>query len=100
MSGTVMTMSSRWSIASAKAELSAVVRKAAREPQVIQNRGEPVAVVLSYDDYQRWRAHEDQRVRFKGFLDASKALRAAGGVVLDIPRRRTRAAGADPFGKR
>jgi len=42
----------QWSIASAKAEFSRVVGEAAKRPQVISNRGKPVAVVVGIDEYE------------------------------------------------
>jgi prevent-host-death family protein len=42
----------RWNVAEAKAKLSEVLSQASREPQVIENRGREVAVVLSIQDYQ------------------------------------------------
>ena len=87
-----MTMSSRshWSIAAAKAELSHVVRRAQREPQVIENRGEPVAVVIAMDDYQRMAAGERARTRWREFLALSAELRAEGGFELELSPRESR----------
>lgn len=91
MNGIIMTMSSRrWNIATAKAELSRVLRRARRQPQVIENRGEPVAVVVAFDDYRRLADRERKAKGWKAFLELSAALRAEGGVELDIPVRRTR----------
>ena len=42
-----------WSVAEAKARLSEVLNQTQQEPQVIENRGREVAVVLSMADYQR-----------------------------------------------
>ena len=86
-----MTMSSRrWNVATAKAELSRVLRHARRQPQVIENRGEPVAVVIAFDDYARLSDRERRATRWQSFLDLSAAFRAEGGVDLDIPVRRAR----------
>jgi len=92
----VMTMSrTRWSIAAAKAELSKVVRRAQREPQVLENRGEPVAVVIGIDEY---RSSSEQRARtaaWHGFLERTAAMVVeTGGIDLDLPPRTTR---PDPF---
>ncbi len=96
MIGIIMTMSSRrWSIASAKAEFSAVVRRAARSPQVIENRGEPVAVVLSFDAYQRVAEHQGARERWSAFLD--ECANQDEGWDLDLPPRVARAAASDPL---
>jgi len=93
-----MTMSAgHWNIATAKAELSRVLRRARRHPQVIENRGEPVAVVIAFDDYRRLAVREQRALRWKSFLDLSAALRAEGGVELDIPARGTR---PSPFARK
>lgn len=92
-----MTMSIRWSIARAKAELSHVVRQAHRRPQVIERRGEPVAIVLGIDEYRRLAAGDERATRWAAFLELSAALRAEGGVELEIPRRTAR---ASPFARR
>ena len=92
-----MTMSSRrWNIATAKAELSRVLRHARRQPQVIENRGEPVAVVIAFDHFARLSDRERRSTRWKSFLDLSAALRAQGGAELDLPARRAR---PSPFGR-
>jgi prevent-host-death family protein len=43
----------RWQLQEAKAMLSAVIKLAAMEPQIITVRGEETAVVLSINDYRR-----------------------------------------------
>lgn len=93
-----MTMSSRaWSIASAKAEFSAVVRRAAREPQIIENRGQPVAVVLAFDAYREWQEQCAQNARMQALLRLSAELRAEGGVDLGIPPRSARSSARSPL---
>lgn len=93
----VVTMSSsRWNIASAKAELSQVIRQARRRPQVIERRGQPVAVVFSMADYQRVTASERSADRWQSVLSLSAELRADGGATLRIPRRQPR---RSPFGR-
>jgi prevent-host-death family protein len=94
---TFVTMSSRWNIASAKAELSRVVREAQREPQVIESRGDPVAVVVAYDDYQRLAAQREGAQRRRAFLELSESLRSDGGVELELPKRVAR---KDPFARK
>ena len=96
-SAMIMTMSSRrWNIATAKAELSRVLRRARRQPQVIENRGEPVAVVVAFDDYRCLSDRERKSKRWKSFLELSADLRAEGGVDLDIPARRSRPSPFEP----
>ena len=82
---------SSWSIATAKAELSNVVRRAQREPQVIENRGEPVAVVVGIDEYRRTSEREGRKARWQDFLARTDAMVAAGGGFdLDISQRTAR----------
>ena len=95
----VVTMSrARWSIASAKAELSKVVRRAQRTPQVIENRGEPVAVVIGIDEYRRGSERRVRTAAWQGFLERTAALVAeTGGVELELPPRTPR---PDPLAAR
>ncbi len=48
-------MKAEWQVQEAKAELSAVIKAAQKEPQVITRHGKPVAVVLSYEQYDSLR---------------------------------------------
>lgn len=98
MTATLMTMSaSPWSIAMAKAELSRLVRAAHDRPQVIENRGRPVAVVLSAEAYQRVTDAARESDRWRAVLALSAELRASGGTTLKVPRRRAR---RSPFASR
>ena len=66
----------KWSTAEARERLSQLVRAADGEPQVITNRGRPVAVVIDpeeYEAFQRWREHHSKQT----LADALDALRAA-----------------------
>lgn len=86
---TVMTMS-HWSVASAKAELSLVLERARRSPQIIEKRGLPIAVVLGIDDYSRLDERQSKTDQWKRFLAQSAALREEGGADLEIPKRTAR----------
>lgn len=70
-----MTISVRpWNIARAKATFSKLLREAADAPQLIENRGREVAVVLSLDEYRRLSEHAERSnddSRMREFLDAS-----------------------------
>lgn len=47
-------MSSVWALQDAKSKFSAVVNRACEvEPQIVTRRGAPVAVLISYVDYQK-----------------------------------------------
>lgn len=83
----------RWPVAEAKARFSHVVESARAHPQVIENRGEPVAVVLSIEEYERLRgAWEDQQPtqRWQRFLRLSETIRKAGGATIDTGPRGAR----------
>ena len=45
-----------WHVQQAKAELSALIQASHQTPQIITRHGDPVAVVLSYSQYQALRA--------------------------------------------
>ncbi len=48
-----------WNVGQAKQHLSEVIREAAREPQVIYNRNQPVAAVIAANElaeYSAWKA--------------------------------------------
>lgn len=90
-------MSRTWNVATAKAELSKVLRGARREPQVIERRGEPVAVVIGIEQYKRLSAAEDKRRRWQAFIAFSERVREEAGVELELPPRRSR---PSPFKQR
>lgn len=90
-SAIVMTMSSgRWNIAAAKAELSRLVLEARDGPQVIENRGRPVAVVLSTQEYERLAEARDATARWRAVLELSAEIRGEGGATLKVPARKPR----------
>lgn len=93
----LVTMSGgRWNIAAAKAGLSRLVVDARARPQVIVNRGRPVAVVLSTEEYERLARGQGATDRWRAVLDLSAEIRDEGGAKLDIPVRTRR---ASPFGR-
>ena len=86
-----MTMSSgRWNIARAKAELSRLVLEARDRPQVIENRGRPVAVVLSNEEYERLAEARAASDRWRAVLQLSAEIRGEGGATLRVPPRKPR----------
>ncbi len=93
----VTMTANRWSIASAKAELSQVVRRAQRTPQILENRGQPVAVLVAIDDWRRLAQDDEERAHWQRFLVLGAELRAEGGHQLELPPRRPR---ASPFARR
>ena len=71
-----------WNIASAKQQFSEVVRLTAEEPQAIYNRDKPVAVLISaqeYEEFKAWQAQKNRPTLAEQF-DEIRALLAAGGV--------------------
>ena len=83
----------KWSVSDAKARLSDVLREATHRPQVIENRGQEIAVVLGIDEYRRLRAIQEKtapRQRLAEFLRDTERLRNEGGAELELPRREPR----------
>lgn len=86
-----------WSVAEAKASLSAVLEDAKTSPQVIENRGTAVAVVVSIATYRECVGDPDDdpgSSRWKEFLRWNEGLRARGGATLAVASREPR---PDPF---
>ena len=78
-----------WQLQEAKARLSEVIKKAAKEgPQSITVRGQPAAVVISSEEYQRLKR---PRGSFVKFMRRSPLY----GVELDLKREQTRTRKAD-----
>ena len=73
----------KWQLQEAKARLSELIRKAAREgPQPITVHGELTAVVLSAEEFERIR---QPRPRFKAWMRSSPLV----GLDLDLRREQT-----------
>ena len=78
-----------WQLQEAKARLSEVIKQASREgPQTITMRGEPTAVVISKDEYERLK---QPRGSFVDFMRKSPLY----GVDLDLRREQTLTREAD-----
>ncbi len=78
-----------WQLQEAKARLSEVIKKATKEgPQSITVRGQPAAVVISSEEYQRLKR---PRGSFVKFMRRSPLY----GVELDLKREQTRTRKAD-----
>jgi len=72
-----------WQLQEAKARLSEVIKQASKEgPQTITMRGEPTAVVISIDEYQRLNRPKEN---FVEFMRRSPLY----GVDLDLKRQQT-----------
>lgn len=78
----------RWQLQEAKARLSEVVKSAREGPQEISVRGEPAAVVLSIEEYERLK---------KKKLSLTEFVRRSGlvGVDLDLERDKSPARDID-----
>lgn len=78
-----------WQLQEAKARLSEVIRQASKEgPQTITMRGEPAAVIISKDEYERLKR---PRKRFVDFMRKSPLY----GVDIDLKREQTLTREAD-----
>ena len=72
-----------WQLQEAKARLSEVIKQAKKEgPQIITMRGEPTAVVLSKDEYERLK---HPKRNFVDFMRKSPLY----GVDIDLKREQT-----------
>ena len=72
-----------WQLQEAKARLSELIKRASREgPQTITMRGEPTAVVISINEYERLRGPKGN---FVEFMRKSPIF----GVDLDLKREQT-----------
>lgn len=72
-----------WQLQDAKARLSEVIKQASKEgPQTITMRGEPTAVVISINEYERLRRPKGN---FVEFMRKSPLF----GVDLDLKREQT-----------
>jgi prevent-host-death family protein len=81
-----------WSVAEAKQRLSELLRNAAKEPQTIENRSRPVAVVVAaeaFQEFETWRVQRKARSVGEAFAEL-RSLTAGTGYELDLPRRKDR----------
>lgn len=79
-----------WNVASAKARLSELLKQARRGPQVIESRGEPVAVVLSTAAFERLKqaAEAPRETPMAGLMALAERLRGTDGLEVELPSRR------------
>lgn len=76
----------RWQLQEAKARLSEVVKSAREGPQEISVRGEPAAVVLSIEEYERLN---------KKKLSLAEFVRRSGLVGVDLELERDKSPARD-----
>ncbi len=72
---------SRWSIAEAKAKLSALVEQTKNGPQTVTKNGRPVAVVVSAEEWER---KTDRKGSLAEFFAASPLV--GSGIVIERVR--------------
>jgi prevent-host-death family protein len=80
-----------WNVATAKAQFSALIKKAHIEPQKIVSRGHDVAVVLSSQQYEEYQQFMEQKKNgIKALINKTELLKTLAGdgdLTIDIPRR-------------
>jgi len=88
-----------WSVSEAKARLSEVLSRARRGPQVIENRGEAVAVVVSKAEFDRLQQAQarPQPTALAALVDFTEKLKQGGDLALEIPARTLEPDRAIPF---
>lgn len=82
-----------WSAAEAKRRFSSVLKNAANEPQVVELRGKPVGVVVSYESFTSNRKAFAQKSLVR-WMEELQPLHELEGD-LELPVRRNR---PDPVG--
>lgn len=88
-----------WSVSEAKARLSEVLSRARRGPQVIENRGEAVAVVISKQEFDRLHEAraEPRPSAMAELLELTRKLKEQGDLELELPPRALERERAVPF---
>jgi prevent-host-death family protein len=80
---------STWKISEAKARLSELVHACGEEPQVLYNRGKPVAAVIGiqhFESFQQMRAKAEQP-SMAALLDELATINTEEGDFGEAPRR-------------
>ena len=77
-----------WSAADAKRRFSRILKDATTEPQVVELRGKPVGVVVSYESYTRNQKAFSQKSLAR-WLEELKPLHDLEGD-MELPLRRNR----------
>ena len=78
-----------WSTSEAKERLSEVLAIAQTRPQIIRNRAKPIAVLVSYEEFQRMQALSSKR-SFDEIFGEARAIAAELGEEIQVPERRSR----------
>jgi prevent-host-death family protein len=75
-----LKMTMRVSIAEAKSGFSALLKRAQKEPVVVTRRGEPDAVILPFEEYERLR-----RLRaYSSMVRLSRELKGVGVTATEL----------------
>ena len=77
-----------WSAADAKRRFATILKNAATEPQIVELRGKPVGVLVSYESYTRNRKAFSQKSLAR-WLDELQPLHEMEGD-MELPPRRDR----------
>ena len=77
-----------WSSADAKRRFSRILKDSATEPQVVELRGRPVGVLVSFESYTRNQKAFSQK-SLAGWLEELKPLHDLEGD-MELPPRRDR----------
>jgi prevent-host-death family protein len=81
-----------WSVAEARARFSEVLQAAESAPQVVSNRGRPVAVIVSpeeFEAFESWHRARGERT-LADALDTVRLICAEEDYALEVPPRRNR----------
>lgn len=74
----------QWSMAEARKTFKKVIEASQKEPQILQNRGEPIAVVIDFKSYQKLEKNSKEPLSTLWKKLDQIALSAKGG--LKIPK--------------
>lgn len=80
----------RWTVAEARQKFSELLRLAAREPQPIYNRSQPVAAVVdmaTYEEFVAWRSRASAPSIGEAFADLRRLLAEEDGTFHATARR-------------
>lgn len=82
----------KWTTAKARQNLSQLLRAASEEPQIITNRGRPVAAVIGDDEFEAFKRWRDTRPAgtLGDTLDELRAASQADAWSLPVASRRDR----------
>lgn len=79
----------RWSVGEAKQHLSEVLEASQSNPQIIENRGKPKSVLISFTEFKSFIEFKTQNSHrsVNDIIDSILALKDEGPEFPDIPRQ-------------